>query len=94
VRVRLEAMDSTFGDDRNSRGQTLLRLHGPGRSFGCVTACDSSGWQQVRSLIQNTASRPMHVYTYKNITAPGGYLLLRIQTGVETVNYYGTLTVK
>lgn len=91
---RLEAIDSVIGDDRNPQGQELLRLHGPGRSFGCITACDGSNWAEVRSLIANTAPKPLTVNTYRSVTLPGGHLLYRHQTGTETLNYYGNLTVK
>ncbi len=90
---RLEAIDSAFGDDMNQNGQSLLRLHGPGRSIGCVTACDGTNWGAVRNLIQNTAPSEIMVNTYKTVSV-GGYLLFRVWTGTETVKYYGNLTVK
>lgn len=35
---RLKPYDSVFGNDKHDvTGQSLLRLHGPGRSNGCVT---------------------------------------------------------
>jgi hypothetical protein len=91
---RLEAMDSTFGDDQTDSGRSLLRLHGPGRSFGCVTACDAAGWQQVDELVKNTAPIQVQVNTYRSVTLPGGFLLFRVPTGSETVNMYGVLHVK
>jgi hypothetical protein len=91
---RLEAIDSVIGDDRNPQGQELLRLHGPGRSYGCITACDGSNWAEVRSLIANTAPKSLTVNTYRSVTLPGGNLLFRYKTGTETLNYYGNLTVK
>jgi len=84
-----------FGNDKHDgTGQSLLRLHGPGRSNGCVTACDASGWSQVKALITNTATTQVEVTRYKTITAPGGYLLGRIPVGAEKVNYYGRLKVE
>jgi RHS repeat-associated protein len=90
---RLEAIDSVFGDDMNGSGQSLLRLHGPGRSIGCVTACDTSNWNQVKNLIGSTAPREITVNTYKTF-AIGGHLLFRWRTGTETLKYYGILEVK
>ncbi|MCL4765809.1 MAG: DUF637 domain-containing protein [Hyphomicrobiaceae bacterium] len=37
---RLEPWDNAYGDDYTDTGTGLLRLHGPGRSFGCITACN------------------------------------------------------
>jgi len=92
---RLEPYDSVFGNDRNDvSGQSLLRLHGPGRSNGCVTACDASGWAQVKALITNTSTTQVEVTRYRSITLPGGYLLGRIPVGTEKVNYYGRLKVE
>jgi RHS repeat-associated protein len=54
---RLEPHDSIFGDDMHDQtGRTLLRLHGPGGSIGCVTACDASSWSQVSGLISSTST--------------------------------------
>lgn len=92
---RLEPYDSVFGNDKHDgTGQSLLRLHGPGRSNGCVTACDASGWAQVKALITNTATKQVEITRYKSITLPGGYLLGRIPVGTEKVNYYGRLKVE
>ena len=91
---RLEPYDSIFGDDKhNGTGQSLLRLHGPGRSNGCVTACDATGWAEVKALVQNTSTSLVTVQRYWSLTLPGGYLLMRIPTGTEQLKYYGRLKV-
>ena len=90
---RLEAIDSMFGDDMNVSGQSLLRLHGPGRSVGCITACDGSNWGTVKNFIQSTTTSTATVNTYQTF-APGGHMLFRRNTGTETLKYYGTLDVK
>jgi RHS repeat-associated protein len=93
---RLEALDDRiFGNDRNENsGQELLRLHGPGRSFGCITACDASGWAQVKAVIGYTTPTEIEVATYKSVTLPNGTLIIRAQTGTEFVKFYGILIVK
>lgn len=94
-RYRLEAVDAIWGNDENDNsGQTLLRLHGPGRSIGCITACDSSGWLSVSSVIQSTATSTVQVKTFlPNPSFGGRQLLPRISVGSETVRYYGILHV-
>jgi filamentous hemagglutinin family protein len=92
---RLEVYDSTFGDDKvNTTGQSLLRLHGPGASYGCVTACDASNWATVDSFIRNTSTGEEKVNTYTHLTLPGGYNLYEWKTGTEKLKYYGDLDVK
>ena len=92
---RLEPYDSVFGNDNHdATGQSLLRLHGPGRSNGCVTACDASGWAQVKAPITNTSTTQVEVTRYISITIRGGYLLGRIPVGTEKINYYGRLRVE
>lgn len=91
---RLEPYDSVFGDDKhNGTGQTLLRLHGPGRSNGCVTARDATSWADVKALVQSTSTSLVTVQKYWSLTLPGGHLLMRIPTGTEQVKYYGRLKV-
>ncbi|MES2356514.1 MAG: FG-GAP-like repeat-containing protein [Pseudomonadota bacterium] len=92
---RLEPYDSVFGNDINdANGQSLLRLHGPGRSFGCITAKDISDWANVKALIQNTSTSDVQVNAYKSVTLPGGHLFSRVPWGTETVKYYGRLRVE
>ncbi len=55
---RLEPQDSTPGDDRNdATGRTEFRLHGPGRSSGCVTAVDKENWDKINSALGRTATQ-------------------------------------
>ena len=93
---RLEPYDSVFGNDKHdASGRTLFRLHGPGSSNGCITACDASNWKAVKNLITNTSTTQVEVTRYKSITTPyGGYLIGRFPVGTEKVNYYGRLKVE
>jgi len=94
-RFRLEAVDSVWGDDENNNsGQTLLRLHGPGQSIGCITACDASGWNAVYPLILNTATSVVQVNSYYGPSFYGRQPFGKFQTGVESVRYYGILHVE
>jgi hypothetical protein len=93
---RLEPYDSLFGDDRNDvTGQSHVRLHAPGHSNGCITACDASGWAQVNAVIKNTSTSQVEVIKFKSLTLPGGYVPMRYSNGTtEMVKYYGRLKVK
>ncbi|WP_308365251.1 MULTISPECIES: RHS repeat-associated core domain-containing protein [unclassified Microbulbifer] len=52
---RLEGQDSNFGDDATADGRTHLRLHGPGRTLGCVSVCTNDGFKKVEKLLQSTS---------------------------------------
>ena len=92
-RFRLEPYDAVWGDDtHNASGRSLFRLHGPGRSTGCITACDASNWGVVRDLIRDTSTSSVNVQQSKNF-APGGARLFSVPVGTERLKYYGTLRV-
>ena len=90
----LEAIDGNFGNDiHDASGRSLLRLHGPGGSIGCITACTASDWSPVQSIILNTNTSTTVVNTHMT-WAPGGVKLFRFTTGVERIKNYGALEVK
>jgi hypothetical protein len=88
---RLEARDPYYGDDKveffGQSKMTEVRLHHPGVSLGCVTACDASGWAKVDSLLSRTTTSTTEVQakTFLNRTLGIGRL--------ERVQNYGTLRV-
>jgi hypothetical protein len=90
---RLEALDSNFGDDKNPQGQKLLRLHGPGNSVGCITACPGTNWVAVRDFISSTKTSTVTVSKYSGWSF-GGFQPFRVYKGAERVNYYGTIKVQ
>jgi len=90
---RLEAIDSKFGDDKNNSGQTHLRLHGPGGSIGCITACNQSSFDRVENLIRKTLTKEVTVDTFKGLNIRG-VDIIRFNTGTEKIKYYGILEVK
>lgn len=94
---RLERRDGVYGNDYDATtGQQNIRLHGPGNSFGCVTACSISDWAPVEKVVSSTTPKKITVNTYKDFGAflkgynPG---IFRVRTGTEQVNWYGTLKV-
>lgn len=92
-KFRLEPLDGSYGDDYDQDGRGLYRLHGPGRSAGCITATDSDAWSPVRDLISGTAASSVSVNSYlatKWIWAPSW---LRVPIGSESVAKYGTIRV-
>jgi hypothetical protein len=96
---RLERRDLSFGDDLDaSTGQVNIRLHGPGGSLGCLTACSTGDWVKIKALIVDTTPRKVVVETYRDILAKTPLRAFsgdwsRYKTGTETVNWYGTLKV-
>jgi hypothetical protein len=92
---RLEPLDATYGDDYDDQtGRSLFRLHGPGRSAGCISAKTNDDWDPVRDLLKGTSVTDSKVNTYYNILSIPGWPLIRIPTGTETLKNYGTLVVK
>ncbi len=83
---RLEPDDANYGDDTDdATGRTDFRLHGPGRSLGCVTAKDKKEWEKVKNLINKTKTSKATVNSKsRNPFGPK----------TETLSKYGTLTVK
>ncbi|HEY3491247.1 MAG TPA: PASTA domain-containing protein [Candidatus Deferrimicrobiaceae bacterium] len=63
---RLESVDRIYGDDTHNRtGRTLLRLHRPGGSAGCVTSSDNTWreWRSIKSFIDSTLTDSVKVRT-------------------------------
>lgn len=55
---RLEPLYQRVGNDVHElAGCSLFRLHGPDRTMGWITACDTTNWHRIRGLLQNTTSR-------------------------------------
>jgi uncharacterized protein RhaS with RHS repeats len=82
---RLESRDAKFGDDATPDGRTNLRLHGPGRTIGCVSVCTNDGFAKIRGLLDSTATGKENVQD-KSIL---GKLLGR----QETLTSYGSMQV-
>jgi RHS repeat-associated protein len=53
---RLESRDSKFGDDSTSDGRTNLRLHGPGRTIGCISVCTNDGFGKIKDMLNSTST--------------------------------------
>ena len=90
-RVRLEAYDDHFGDDRISEtGQTLIRMHGPSetsdRSFGCVTTSSRETWVKSRETITDREVGKVEVESKSRAWFPGG-------DKKEILNFYGDMYV-
>ena len=83
---RLEPVDSSYGDDTDSRtGRDKFRLHRPGRTLGCIAATDRSSWDQIRDLIRNTRTRDQVPVNSKSRNP--------FSPRKETLPRYGRLTV-
>jgi hypothetical protein len=99
-RFRLEPRDSRYGDDRyDKNGQTNTRLHGPGKSLGCMTACDGIDWQLAKSLIVNTTTDLVTVHKIKDPIGKftGSFMSspewTRIYNGTTQLKRYGTIKI-
>jgi RHS repeat-associated protein len=82
---RLESRDSKFGDDATPDGRTELRLHGPGRTIGCISVCSADGFGKVRGLLDSTSTGAESVQDKSLI----GRLLGR----QESLTSYGSMQV-
>jgi hypothetical protein len=82
---RLESLDGSFGDDSTPGNRTKLRLHGPGRTIGCIAICSKDGLKSVDSLLKSTSTTTSKVDS-KTLSA-------RIFGGQETVKNFGKLFV-
>ena len=85
--LRLEALDSKYGDDRvEGTGRSLLRLHKHGRgiNIGCIGAMSDAQWGPLRDLIRGTRRTRVLVESKK---------LLRIGPDAEDIDKFGTLKV-
>lgn len=82
---RLERIDSRFGDDATPEGRSNLRLHGPGRTIGCISVCQPEGFRKIEDLLQNTKRGTAEVDS-KSIFS-------RLTGGKETLQKFGSLQV-
>jgi RHS repeat-associated protein len=82
---RLERLDSNFGDDETPEGRSLLRLHGPGRTIGCIEVCKDNEFRKARSVLDKTAITTTDVDSKS--------LLGRLTGGKETLRNFGTMRV-
>jgi hypothetical protein len=108
-RFRLEMQDSNYGNDEADvpgsgwggfKDISAIRLHGPGsggQSTACVTIGYANGdispaakssWEAVKKLIDRGPTNKSTVERYKAHTTLGGLW------GKETLNSYGTLTIR
>ena len=58
---RLERRDSNFGDDRTPEGRSLLRLHGPGRTTGCISVCEPGPFRGIDGMLKRTSTSSTQV---------------------------------
>ncbi len=92
---RLEALDANFGDDTvDATGQSLLRLHGPGGSAGCITALDSNEWGQARQLISRHNAGTAEVRRYWGPSVHGIQPFRIERSESEFLRLYGFLRVE
>ena len=69
-RFRLDCKDGTRDDVHNASGRGLFRLHGKGRTTGCIAASGSDAdWDRTRRSIQKT--KPEKVVSTDQGYAPG-----------------------
>ena len=84
---RLDPVDAQPRNDVHElTGRTNFRLHGPGRTIGCIACTNRQQWIQLRSLIDSTST----------VTVPdkGAPWWRQILTGQEPIRKFGTLKVK
>lgn len=82
---RLERQDANFGDDRTPEGRTNLRLHGPGRTIGCISVCTKPEFSAVDRMLKGTSTGTSQVNDKS--------VLGRITGAQETVKNFGTMNV-
>lgn len=82
---RLERQDSNFGDDRTPEGRTNLRLHGPGRTTGCIAICTNAESSAVGRLLGATSTNTTQVDD-KSVAG-------RLTGGKETLKNFGSMHV-
>jgi hypothetical protein len=52
---RLDAVDAKPRNDvHEPTGRDRFRLHGPGRTIGCIACTDREGWAKIRDIIART----------------------------------------
>jgi len=87
---RLELRDSNYGDDSVSGvlpEQGLLRLHGPGRTFGCLAIESPDSYSKVEEFLNRTTTSNVEVNS-KGWRGIKGFFGVK-----ETQKKMGTLTV-
>ena len=82
---RLERRDRRFGDDATPEGRTNLRLHGPGRTYGCISICSQDGMAEVDRLLKSTSTAISRVQSKT--------LYARLFGGPETLTNFGHMHV-
>jgi len=82
---RLERLDNRFGDDETPEGRSLLRLHGPGRTIGCIEVCKADEFRKVRGILDTTAATTSAVDSKT--------LFGRLTGEKETLRKFGTMNV-
>jgi hypothetical protein len=91
---RLEARDSNYGNDivdGLNTTQSLLRLHGPGRTFGCLSVANRGDWRGengVIAILNKTQTSDVDVAS-KSARGLSNFFLGTKETQVK----YGTLKV-
>lgn len=80
---RLERRDGRFGDDATPEGRTNLRLHGPGRTIGCIAVCSTAEMGAIDRMLQKTSTGTAQVDDKS--------LLGRITGRRESLKSFGTL---
>ena len=93
-KYRLEPVDSHYGDDATDDGHDFYRLHGPGRSWGCITACSTADWKGVHDLLNKTITGTREVYKNWGVQPFNGVSIRIPRTEQETLKYYGHLVVQ
>jgi len=84
--LRLDPIDSNLRNDvDDDSGRNHFRLHKPGNTTGCIAAKNDQDWQRVRDLIRRTRTK-----TVNDNARPWW----KIWGGRESINYFGTLTVR
>ncbi len=85
---RLDAADSYPRNDiHDGTGRTNFRLHGPGRTIGCIACKNQQQWNQLRVLIENTST----ITVPENRAVPWWRQIL---TNSPTIKKFGTLKVE
>ena len=93
--VMVEQQFDELDDQHDGSGRRLFRLHGPGRSAGCITACNLDNWIPIFDFVNTSSTTfvPATVNTYYGPSLGGWQLFGRIWTGTETLQRYGRIVV-
>ncbi|MBF2020967.1 MAG: DUF2778 domain-containing protein, partial [Hydrococcus sp. C42_A2020_068] len=84
---RLEAKDENYGDDKQEgTGRSQFRLHGPGTSLGCISACKTkSEWNTTAKSIRDTKTSTTQVKSKS--------ILGKLFNSKESIKKFGELKV-